>query len=573
MVKKQIALLMTFIIICTAFSSCTSIPGLNNSDKISSIIPIPGISKSDEALIEERITDFYTAYNDGDMDTVLTCLDTKSRNAFKSMLNILGGLAGKYAGFDINLSDLFSLGVNTASGNFMDLEISDISIVDNENAVVTTTMKLAGAGTQTIYFVMVYEKGGWYISDMTDKKPTILVGNSNQSGTNVNVTDLGIVNNGTARVDFIIGDKTYSGIINSKGEIFYYCEESYINWTSVGDGAGYITTYVDDEKVYTLFNSDNQKTVTVDGDIFDKIIGYGDGLLLVYKNTSTISTIEHSYGVLDCDGNWVKSLTPGTMLPIPDAWGWDNFKYIGEDVFISHNYYGYTDHYIMYNSNINKAFFLEDCVIKNSKFVNGVLYGVNTGWGLSCGEISDYSSGDNNSELPGYFALHTDGTFEEVPRFTNASGNLLINVNNSAVSSHNDGEYMTVLDLKNNNVYEYKDFSAYMIGSVKFDGNNGLIILKGADGNRYFTLIDEKCNQKIEPTVCQDANISCDRIVYKNANDFYEVIDLNGNVIVSENQGYTSIYSFDTGIALAENEGGECYIDVNGNKLTIKLLG
>ncbi len=128
-----------------------------------------GIKKSDNELIEERVEAFLTAYNAGDMDTVLECLDAKKRNALEAMLNIFGGLAGSYAGFDINMKDLFSLGVNISEDDVMKLEITDIKISSKKKAIAKAEMELYGK-SEFVYFVLVYEENDWYISDMTDKK-------------------------------------------------------------------------------------------------------------------------------------------------------------------------------------------------------------------------------------------------------------------------------------------------------------------------------------------------------------------------------------------------------------------
>ncbi len=129
---------------------------------------------TDEGKIEQRIELFMTAYNDGDMEEAMNHLAAKPRNAMKAMLNLLGGIAGSQIGFDIDLKDLFSLGVNMSDDDFMKLKIKDIIIIDSENAVAITTMNLTGAGVGIIYFKMVYEHDGWFISDMTDKKPSSL---------------------------------------------------------------------------------------------------------------------------------------------------------------------------------------------------------------------------------------------------------------------------------------------------------------------------------------------------------------------------------------------------------------
>ncbi|MBQ8567194.1 MAG: InlB B-repeat-containing protein [Clostridia bacterium] len=122
--------------------------------------------KNNNELIEERINLFLTSYNDGDMDAVMSCLDAKSRNALQAIMNIFGDITG----FEIDLSDLFSLGIATSSGDFMKLDIININIKDSKNAVVTTKMDLGYTKGTIVYFIMVYENEGWYISDMTDKK-------------------------------------------------------------------------------------------------------------------------------------------------------------------------------------------------------------------------------------------------------------------------------------------------------------------------------------------------------------------------------------------------------------------
>ncbi len=126
---------------------------------------------TDEELIRKCVQTFITAYNEGDMDTALNCLNAKNRNAMEAILNLLGGAAGSYLGFDIDLKDLFSIGVSVTNGDLMKLNITDVSITSNSNgkmATVTTSMDLAGTGAQTVYFSMVYEHDGWYISDMRD---------------------------------------------------------------------------------------------------------------------------------------------------------------------------------------------------------------------------------------------------------------------------------------------------------------------------------------------------------------------------------------------------------------------
>ncbi len=117
---------------------------------------------TDEELITERIQEFVTAYNNGDMDTVLECFDAKSRSTLKASIDLIRAFSGGY----IDMSALFSLGVNLTEGEFMKLEISAIKVTDSKNATATATMELQGGGTQTLTFEMVFENEGWYIHDL-----------------------------------------------------------------------------------------------------------------------------------------------------------------------------------------------------------------------------------------------------------------------------------------------------------------------------------------------------------------------------------------------------------------------
>lgn len=369
-----------------------------------------------------------------------------------------------------------------------------------------------------------------------------------------------------------MNDKAYEGLFYSNGEIFYYYEdvedEYSVWWTSIGNGAGFVTISEWEKRIlisYTLLHENGQNMLTTHGDIFDRIIGYGDGLMLVYKNTSTIATEEHSYGVFDCNGNWVKPLTAGTELPIHELSRYyyfsnvfSDYDYIGDGVFMAHK----MEDYILFNSNTNKSYSIDSCTIYSDRLYNGVIYGRSTGWGG--GKIYDRSNSHEYEYLPGYFAIHADGTFEEVPEFTYAYNNLLINTK---------GEYMRIMDRNNNTEKEYTAFPSEMILKVQFDGDVGVVILSGADGKTYFSIIDKECNQIVEPIVCANyASISEGRIVYKNSDGIYEVVDVNGNTIVSADQGFTDISKFSGGIAYAEKGDGEkCVLGLDGKPITLKL--
>lgn len=123
--------------------------------------------KSDEEMIEDRMNSFQSAYNTGDMEGVLECFDAKTRNTYKSALNVGSALIG-ITGFNVNMADLFGLGIAVMDEDellhFDEMEISVIS--DNRAKVTVTTYYRgddSGNSSQTT-FTLVKESGDWYIA-------------------------------------------------------------------------------------------------------------------------------------------------------------------------------------------------------------------------------------------------------------------------------------------------------------------------------------------------------------------------------------------------------------------------
>lgn len=151
--RKILAVFMVLLLCLSFLSACTS-------------------PKSDEELIESRINTFLKAYNSGDMDAVLECLDAKTKNTYKSAMNIGNALIGK-TGFDISLSDMFSIGVGILSDEDI-LSISNmaVSIIDDNNATVDVTLGYRDKMTDTLekaVFTMIKEDNDWFIKNLESK--------------------------------------------------------------------------------------------------------------------------------------------------------------------------------------------------------------------------------------------------------------------------------------------------------------------------------------------------------------------------------------------------------------------
>ena len=127
--------------------------------------------KSDEELIRERVKDFESALNTGDIDAALECMDAKSRNAYNAVFNIGESILGYFIGFDIDMSDVFALAIGLNSGDMFSMKVYNVNITSDTTATVylTATVQMAGeVETEDTTLDMVKEKGGWYIDVRAD---------------------------------------------------------------------------------------------------------------------------------------------------------------------------------------------------------------------------------------------------------------------------------------------------------------------------------------------------------------------------------------------------------------------
>ena len=131
----------------------------------------PDDQPTDEELIEQKIEDYATAHNTGDIDKLKGCLSVKPRKTLELILNVMDGVMDKLTnGFSIDMSKLFSWAPVFIEGEFMHVEVLEIEI-SGKSAVATATMSTKTGGTQDVYFTLVYENDGWYISNLFENKP------------------------------------------------------------------------------------------------------------------------------------------------------------------------------------------------------------------------------------------------------------------------------------------------------------------------------------------------------------------------------------------------------------------
>ncbi len=359
----------------------------------------------------------------------------------------------------------------------------------------------------------------------------------------------------TTPITFTMDGQEYYGIVNTQGEIVYYRSGRFI-WNSIGNGAGYI----DIDGIYTLINAEGKEVIIgADGE-FDKIIGSGGGMILVYKNTSTISAKEHSYGVIDSDGNWISSLKPlekGAELP-PKS----EFRYMGEGVF--------GDGSVLYNSKNHEAFRLVKCEIINDMFIDGCVY-VKANNRYIEPILYYFQGGLAPQKMPAYFAFSSDGTYT-----TLNEAELNKHVNQDTIFISDRGKYLQITSNGGEIVATYENFPSHQIENEDYQSfeDKILILIKGMDEKYYFTVINTKGEQQFEPIECaafasygkkSNIHLTNDRVVYIAPGGEYAVVDTNGKAVLSK---HNYITAFSQGRAIVDR----CtMIDLDGNSIEIKL--
>lgn len=137
------------------------------------ILAFLNFRKSDEELILDRIDEFVSFYNDGDLDGAIECMASKQRKKFKNEMKLIEGiglgfgLGGFSVSGSLDLGSMFGLGVGLTDGDFIKIEIVEIDIYDSKKANIYAYMTLMNV-EKPAKIQMVKEKNDWYIRDMGD---------------------------------------------------------------------------------------------------------------------------------------------------------------------------------------------------------------------------------------------------------------------------------------------------------------------------------------------------------------------------------------------------------------------
>ena len=148
--KKLLALLLAVLLLIFSFSAC--------------------VQKSDEEMIRDRIEAFLKAYNTGDSEGVLECLDAKTRNTFAALSQLSISFGGGMFSGSLSLKDMF--GIRIDEEELLSVDIVKINISSETAATVDVQMSYKNSyqnHSEEAFFTMVKEDGNWFIKNFEDK--------------------------------------------------------------------------------------------------------------------------------------------------------------------------------------------------------------------------------------------------------------------------------------------------------------------------------------------------------------------------------------------------------------------
>lgn len=550
--KKLIASLLILVLLIGVLASCGGDGGSGSGDGGdgggSGNSGIPTITEEDK--IRATVTGFTAAYNDGNWDEMMKYLDPITRSILEGVIDIAGDFV------DIDLRDVFTIGVNVLGAGFGDLTFVEIKRTSDTDATVTVEMTSPDYPPTLIYFIMVQQKGSWLIRDMTNVKPADELDPDGKP-----------IIKDPCPSDFIDGltivrsgelFSTYWAVINTKGETVYetaYGTEDGLfdhTWTNMGGGAGFsVKKYHDNTVVEEIINANGEVVFSSNGDDYDFITAYGGGYVVVYKNVSTITTSAHTYGIIDAKGQW--------KMPMTEIYYQGGIEYVGEGMF-------HLPGKAFINAETGEIISTTISVYDRT-FQNGAMriYG-------NDGEDTILSDSGEWVSLPRNYVLYTDGSYTAL---ANCLEEYAYYTNDDTVVIERDGRYYTVnvLDftdegeiLKSNMLEEFT--SEHARGFEFFGKDYAVLEIYGADQNKYVTLVDKEANILFDPVCIGDYDVSVeysDGVII--CSGYRKIFALNesGEIIISEDAGFISICAFDNGIALAiTNDGKNVFINKTG---------
>ncbi len=331
-------------------------------------------------------------------------------------------------------------------------------------------------------------------------------------------------------------------LIDTSGKILYKETNKCVSLPSEMHGVSYMN---DKENNYKLITKEGNIVANSQDGAFDSVLAYGDGLALVYKFSGPKDS-KHLYGVIDNNGQLILDYMEFSKKTIAEYMGCGIFAIELSDRTL----------WAIVNCNTGSHIFIGTKYLSSlPKFVNNSAYFTPNYYIFE----NPFDSLLQATQMS-YCRLDTNFNISTTSEFQYSSNSLLVTF---------DGGYgnpISIINPKTNNKYTL-DYNTTQLISLEYVDNLGLLKIKAADNNTYFTLLDTQGKEQFDPIVYNGTvNYADKKVVYK-INEIYNIIDIKGNVL-SENLEYTTINEFSEDIAVAITTFDEyCFINSKGKKV------
>lgn len=308
---------------------------------------------------------------------------------------------------------------------------------------------------------------------------------------------------------------------------------------------------------YKIINKDGKIVASSTDGKFDEIYACGDNLFFVHKYESGIDVSRHLYGTINEKGEFVNQLRECPYGVLEK----DKTNYIGGKAFLVNMDGSYYDHLYVYMSSNGK--FFGEVTDKGIGNVGSSLYVINRSGIKVEGSDTGYYEYDDDGYA--YVVIRSDGKVEKAPAFDEI-------INGMLVKRDREKESVSFTDPATGKTATFSKYYPVYIDTAGKD--NFLIMIEGADGKYYYTILDKNGNMLFEPIEGTRGEIHSERVAGETyANDSrlvlrtdegYSVLDYTGKVIIPAGT-YSYIGAFNSGIAWAKNSSDQYVgIDVNG---------
>ncbi len=377
----------------------------------------------------------------------------------------------------------------------------------------------------------------------------------------------GFIENGdTGWITFSRNNTNYLGIYNTKGEVFYCFEPRKQEGWKIEyamDPCGKDSVLITETRTaesgtthwwiynYTVVNHKGEVTFSsTDRNGYDEVIGYGDGLFMVYKNTGGFSKNECSYGTVDSNGNWVDPLAPGPdFLSDYDAWTQqpDRFELINDGVF------GFRGARNTYGTYFEKELYYQ---------IDSHTFDEMPGKDALAGTVSLSVYYDDQD---------SDKRYLSITNHTSMKTRLYSNLELKQISAiYADGQWLSPKTAFYN---EWIWTDSHLVGANPVHSEPLILRTTGADGKTYFLPIDFQGEELGEPIQADQCTVLTNEYIAYKIGNYWQVRDLKGQVIVGTDRCYTAITAFHNRYATGKGANGTEIFDTSGQVITLPNEG